>query len=200
MTEKEKNYDAIRQQYPETISKSQFYQIAHISKATALHLLQNGLVPCKDTGKKTRRYTIRTDDVIFYMMDREVHPEKYAAPRNWYRDRSGYYEPHNAIKKKMIKSSRKDRKALQAYIETEMERYDDLMTVAEVIEVIGYCSTTIHRLCNSKKIKAFKPYGRYQIPKISLVEFLASRESICIKRMSSKHFLLLENFFDQLSM
>ena len=90
MTEKEKNYNVIRQQYPETISKSQFYRIAHISKATALHLLKNGLVPCKDTGKKTRRYTIRTDDVIFYMMDREEHPEKYAAPRNWYRDRSGY--------------------------------------------------------------------------------------------------------------
>ena len=134
------------------------------------------------------------------MMDREEHPEKYAAPRNWYRDRSGYYEPYNAIKKKMIKLSGKDRKALQAYLEAEMEQYDDLMTVAEVIEVIGYCSTTIHRLCHNKKIKAFKPYGRYQIPKISLVEFLASRESICIKRMSSKHFLLLENFFDQLSM
>ena len=53
----------IRRAYPETISKEQFYRIAHISKATALHLLQNGLVPCKDTGKKTRRYTIRTDDV-----------------------------------------------------------------------------------------------------------------------------------------
>lgn len=56
MTETEKKYDAIRRAYPETISKEQFYRIAHISKATALHLLQNGLVPCKDTGKKTRRY------------------------------------------------------------------------------------------------------------------------------------------------
>ena len=69
MTETEKKYDAIRRAYPETISKDQFYRIAHISKATALHLLQNGLVPCKDTGKKTRRYTIRTDDVITHLID-----------------------------------------------------------------------------------------------------------------------------------
>ena len=62
MTESMKYYESIRRKYPETVSKDQFYQIAHISKATALHLLQNGLVPCKDTGKKTRRYTIRTDD------------------------------------------------------------------------------------------------------------------------------------------
>lgn len=93
MTETEKKYDAIRRAYPETISKEQFYRIAHISKATALHLLQNGLVPCKDTGKKTRRYTIRTDDVITYLIDREIHPEKYGAPDHWYRDRSGYLLP-----------------------------------------------------------------------------------------------------------
>lgn len=90
MTETEKKFDAIRRTYPETISKDQFYRIAHISKATALHLLQNGLVPCKDSGKKTRRYTIRTDDVITYLIDREIQPEKYGAPDHWYRDRSGY--------------------------------------------------------------------------------------------------------------
>ncbi len=74
MTESMKYYESIRRKYPEAVSKDQFYQIAHISKATALHLLQNGLVPCKDTGKKTRRYTIRTDDIIFYLIDRELHP------------------------------------------------------------------------------------------------------------------------------
>lgn len=52
MTETEKKFVAIRRAYPETISKEQLYRIAHISKATALHLLQNGLIPCKDTGKK----------------------------------------------------------------------------------------------------------------------------------------------------
>lgn len=52
MTENLKYYEAIRKEYPETISKDQFYRIAHISKATALHLLQHDLVPCKDTGKK----------------------------------------------------------------------------------------------------------------------------------------------------
>ena len=49
MTESMKYYESIRRKYHETVSKDQFYQIAHISKATALHLLQNGLVPCKDT-------------------------------------------------------------------------------------------------------------------------------------------------------
>ncbi len=88
MTEKTKYYDEIRKQYPETISKDQFYRIAHISKATALYLLQSGLVPCRDSGKKTRRYTIRMDDVIVYMIDREKNPGVYQAPVNWYKKRS----------------------------------------------------------------------------------------------------------------
>lgn len=56
MTESMKYYESIRRKYPEAVSKDQFYQIAHISKATALHLLQNGLcLPFRITeqNKKT---------------------------------------------------------------------------------------------------------------------------------------------------
>ena len=64
----------IRRQYPDSMNKEQFYKIAHISKAKARWLLQTGLVPCLDTGRKTRRYTIRTDDVIAYLKDRAIKP------------------------------------------------------------------------------------------------------------------------------
>lgn len=37
---------------PDVINKDQFYQICHISKSTALHLLKSGKVPCEWTGKK----------------------------------------------------------------------------------------------------------------------------------------------------
>lgn len=60
-------YEEIKRTFPRTMSKDQFYQVAHISKATALYLLQSGLVPCKDSGKKTRRYTIKTTDVGIYV-------------------------------------------------------------------------------------------------------------------------------------
>lgn len=123
MTETEKKYDAIRRAYPETISKEQFYRIAHISKATALHLLQNGLVPCKDTGKKTRRYTIRTDDVITYLIDREIHPEKYGAPDHWYRDRSGYRRSRNTFRYELSSLSEIERKLFEEYTRTELASY-----------------------------------------------------------------------------
>ncbi len=198
MTESMKYYDAIRKEYPETISKEQFYKLAHISKATALHLLQNGLIPCKDSGKKTRRYTIRTDDVICYMIDRELHPEVYRAPDLWYRGRSGHYNSRVTYRTELTKLSNDERAAFRKYIEHELKTYGDLMTVVEVVEAIGYCDTSLHRWCNAKKLKAFNISGRFLIPKISLVDFLISQYSFDIARKSWKHMLLIKGFLDML--
>ena len=129
MTESMKYYESIRRKYPETVSKDQFYQIAHISKATALHLLQNGLVPCKDTGKKTRRYTIRTDDIIFYLIDRELHPEVYRAPDRWYQERSGHYNSRVTYRNELTKLSEEERANFRKYMEDEFCQYGDLPAV-----------------------------------------------------------------------
>ena len=171
MTESMKYYESIRRKYPETVSKDQFYQIAHISKATALHLLQNGLVPCKDTGKKTRRYTIRTDDIIFYLIDRELHPEVYRAPDRWYQERSGHYNSRVTYRNELTKLSEEERANFRKYMEDEFCQYGDLLTVVEVAEAIGYCDTSLHRWCNAKKLKSFNISGRFLIPKISLAVF-----------------------------
>ena len=199
MKKRRKAYDEIRKQYPETISKDQFYRIAHISKATTLYLLQSGLVHCIDSGKKTRRYTIRMDDVIFYMIDREKHPEVYQAPVNWYKKRSGKKRSSADCYRELSELSLralKDRKAFRKFIEKRLEGYDDLMKVAEVMEVIGYSNTSIHRWCRDKKLKAFYVSSKFLIPKISLVDFLVSQDSFDIKRKSKKHIFLIRTFLE----
>ena len=69
--------EAIRRTYPRIVSKDQVYRICHISKATALYLLQSGLIPCVDSGKKTRRYHVELEDVIAYLQNREIDPFSY---------------------------------------------------------------------------------------------------------------------------
>lgn len=198
MTETEKKFDAIRRAYPETISKEQFYRIAHISKATALHLLQNGLVPCKDTGKKTRRYTIRTDDVIAYLIDREIQPEKYGAPDHWYRDRSGYRKSRNTFRYELSNLSEIEKKLFEEYTQKELASYGDLLSVEETMEITGYSSTAIYHWCNAKKLVGFKISGRLIIPKIGLAEFLISPCSCCIQRKSWRHLLFVATFLKEL--
>lgn len=83
-------YRYLLNQYPETVQKEQFRIICHISKRTARYLLQSGLVPCVQSGKKTRNYTIKMKDIVRYLERREIHPEKYKLPPGSY---SGTYAP-----------------------------------------------------------------------------------------------------------
>ena len=70
----------ILEEYPNGMTKDQFYRVARINKQHAKYLLDSGLVPCTNTGKKTRKYHIATHDVITYLCDREDNPEKYKVP------------------------------------------------------------------------------------------------------------------------
>lgn len=74
--------DNIRRSYPEYVSKEQFYKIAHISKSTALYLIQSGKIPCTSNGKQTRCYKILTEDILNYLVDRQLHPQDYSLPKN----------------------------------------------------------------------------------------------------------------------
>ena len=69
------NWDSV----PEVMNKEQFFRICHISKSTALHLLKSGKVPCEWSGKKTRCYKIRKEDVKAYLEERAIFPELYSA-------------------------------------------------------------------------------------------------------------------------
>jgi len=46
------DYSILLEQYPEVVSKDQMYKICHISKRKATWLLENGVIPCQDSGKK----------------------------------------------------------------------------------------------------------------------------------------------------
>ena len=74
MKENAINWDAV----PDVITKDQLYRICHISKSTALYLLQSRKIPCEYTGRKTRCYKIKKEDVIAYLENRKVFPESYS--------------------------------------------------------------------------------------------------------------------------
>ena len=61
-----KEIDALLAPYPDPMSRNDFRQACHIGTRTSLYLLQNGLVPCIHTGKRTRCYKIAKADVAAY--------------------------------------------------------------------------------------------------------------------------------------
>lgn len=77
------DYSFLLSKYPEYVTKDQFYRICHISKNTARYYLENGFIPCIDSGKKTRRFKIAIKDIISFLEDRDENPEKYYLPNHY---------------------------------------------------------------------------------------------------------------------
>ena len=181
--------EMIRKQFPETMSKEQFYKIAHISKATAQGLLSSGIVPCTDSGKKTRRYTIRTDDVVKYLEDIHFDPRKFQAPRALrYTKESGDFFSH---------MNDAQRAQLRKHFEQYFKCCDDLMSAIMVADQLGYSKSAVAKWCESGKVKSFYVSGKYLIPKICLIDYLMSSEAMCVRQKSFRYELLLKEFLEK---
>lgn len=144
MKENAINWDAV----PDIITKDQLYRICHISKSTALYLLQSGKIPCEYTGRKTRCYKIKKEDVIAYLENRKVFPESYSAPAGWYKG------DYTVQMEKQVPPIVQEH--LRLYYTELLSGYPDVLTTQMVSKITGYGKTAINNWCNQGHIKSFR--------------------------------------------
>ena len=65
---------------PQVLSGEQVRCALHISKRKCAWLLNNGYIKCKNSGKKSRKYTVLKSDLIEFIEDSQRCPEKYVLP------------------------------------------------------------------------------------------------------------------------
>lgn len=182
MKENAINWDDV----PDVITKDQLYRICHISKSTALYLLQSGKIPCEYTGRKTRCYKIKKEDVIAYLENRKAFPESYSAPAGWYK---GDYTVQMEEQVPQIVLEH-----LQLYYTELLSGYPDVLTTQTVSKITGYGKTSINNWCNQGHIKSFRKNNVNHIPKVYLVEFFCSTYFRTITRKSPWHIRTLQGF------
>lgn len=145
--------------------------------------------------KKTRRYTIKTDDVIEYLRQREICPEKYKASEGWYAGTAG---AKKAIAPSCwITLTPEQTKQFELFFEAEMKEMADLITIEELAVFAGYKSTSVVNWCSSKKMKAFKIGGKYFIPKECAIKYLASAAMCRNPQQSYRYKLFVTEFRKQ---
>jgi len=171
-------YSELLQQFPEYMTKNQMYKVCHISKKTCLFLLENGLVPCIDSGKKTRRFKIETNAVIHYLEDRELRPELYRPPEGFYKKKQS--ELNRAL-------TEDDLLIMRQFYEAALKRYPDVLTTKQVSEFTGYGESSVVRWCSKQQLKNFYIKRRLFIPKEYLIDFLVSWHFIGISVKSDSH-------------
>lgn len=178
-------YEYLREQYPEIISKDQLYRICNISKRKARWLLENGIIPCEDSGKQTRRFHVRLEDVITFLEQRDAGLLQEKIPVGIF----SCGEHSSAQPRQTLDSG-----ALCAFLLERWADAPDMLTAQQAASLCGYGSATINNWIGKGRMKAVPCRGRNLIPKEFLAERLASREVQLSSNRSEFYIELLEEF------
>ena len=122
------DYTYLYEEYPEVISADQLYRICHISKRKAKWLLEHGYIPCEDSGKKTRRYKIRLNDVIDYLRTLEAAPDLVATPVGAF----------NVKRKQLNPVAQICQKEFQRFLYNIWRDEADILRISDVQVLLGY--------------------------------------------------------------
>ena len=183
-----RDYIVLLRNYPETLSLEQFRVVAHISKRKAKWLLENGIIPCDDSGKQTHRFRIRRDDVLDFLRWRDAVELNSIIP-------VGAFSSNNTLH--TIPLPNTEPEELFSFLMDEWVDMPDMLTTKQAADLTGYNDTTINKWAADGKIRAVNYYGRNLISKESLAEYLSSPEGQRIARPSQKHQEINEAFTDR---
>lgn len=173
------NEQAILEAYPDTISLEQFYRICHICKRKAKWFLENGYLPCQDSGKKTRRFTIRTTDALRFLRQLEEHPEQVQPPKGIFN--SGY----RSRKKPLV---RPDSIAdFKRYLICLWDSEPDILTSDRIHMMIGYTPATVSHWMETGKLRYVNSASRRVVAKEWFIDFLAEYTLARTGQLSEKH-------------
>lgn len=179
------NYTCLYGKYPEVISGDQLYQICHISKRKAKWLLDHGVIPCQDSGKKTRRYKIKLSDVIQYLHARENMPDTVAPPVGAF----------NVKRKQLSPISQISKGDFCQFLRQVWSDEPDALSVFNVRMLLGYRAETIRNWMVHKKLRSIRlPDGTQVVAKEWLVEFTAAYTIRNPRHLSKKNRELAEKY------
>ena len=141
-----KTYETLRTDYPAYISIDQMSVICKMAKRSVRYLVDNGIVPAIDTGKKTWRWKIAIDDVIAYLKRRE---------------QEGRLIPVGAVNSRPTKRKQSYSQYVTQgreyevadYFEQVYADYPDVLTTPQIGEMTGMDKKSITRIVGAGFIK-----------------------------------------------
>lgn len=185
-------YEDILKKYPATLSKEQIYKLCHISKRVAKYYLDNGIIPCINTGHATHKYTAKTTDVIAFMRKRAAMPEAY---RVTLKD-GKIYHPRVAP---TIVYTPAVMKRYQQLLATLIAPYPDLLTVQMIAELTGYATKTVHTWTPQGYLRWFRNNAKYYAPKETVIRQMMSEEFRSITGKSKKHRWIINQLINMMN-
>ncbi|MBS5023591.1 MAG: hypothetical protein KH054_10605 [Firmicutes bacterium] len=179
----------IRKAYPAPLTLDSVRKILRISKRKASWLLRYGYIPCENTGKRTRQYRVRVEDLFGYIKKAEKGlPEAQISV--------GIFNGHPTKGHRQsvpTTFSEPPCKDFREWLEKEWADVPDALRVKEVSALTGYAQGTIQRWTLKKILRSVWAQHTLVIAKEWLIEFF-SASAYQIQRKSERHIGLLSKY------
>jgi len=183
-----KKYENLRTKYKDPISLDQLRVICKIAKRSARYLVENGIIPAVDTGRKTWRYQIAIDDVIEYLRRRDREGSFIPA-----RVTSSCEPSTNKRSYSQIVARGQEREVAKYFAEVYAD-YPDVLTTNDMATMAGMHKKSFIRILKDGHIKVLAREPRYIVPKVYFWDFIASRRFIDAWSNSDEFIRILEGF------
>jgi len=187
-----KKYGKLWDEYPVLISLDQLYRICRISKRSALYLIQNGIIPATDTGKKTWKYRIFIEDVIDYLRHRDQYgsmiPRGAASSRTKKQKKTG---DCNSFAYILYPGQVGE---IAEYFEFIYADYADILSADDIADMTGLNRSTITNMLKAGHIKSLMDRPQYLIPKQYLMEFVITQKYLKAKTRSEQFAKVIGGF------
>jgi len=187
-------HTALKNKYPDFLSLDELSRVCKIAKRSARYLVEHGIIPAIDTGKRTWRYQININDVIIYLdyRDRFGSMIPPGAVTSRYKDRKNVATGNRKSFSQMITKGREWE--IAEYFKFIYADCNDVLTTADIAEMTGLNRGTILKLAQSGKIKSLMNKPHYVIPKQYLLEFVVTQRFIEAKSNSELFKKILGGF------
>lgn len=181
-----KEHTRLLKEYPPVVTLDQVYRICHISKRKGRWLLENGVIPCTDTGRKTHRFRVKMTDVVAFLERRDN--DSVTIPRGIFSNRRAYRKEAPPIV---------DERRFHAYLEREWAALPDALPAREVAKLLGYHRTTVNGWAEERNLPSIRYFGETVFAKEHLTAFLTSTVNSGFAEKSAKHQTLIEAYWQE---
>ena len=186
--------EEIRSTYPEILSLENIRCILHISKRKTAWMLQNGIIKCEISEKKTKQYTVRMDDLFEYLDKVEQADPSVKMPVGRFTSRKPKPEKTSETSIHPVLYNRPS-EDFRLWLEDEWFAEPDLLYSNDVSRITGYAKTSVNRWMEKKTLRTVKAQSGVFTTKAWLIDFYYEHAySIVMK--SDAHIEIMKRFYN----
>ena len=186
--------EEIRCNYPETLNLENIRCILGFSKRKTAWMLQNGIIKCEISEKKTKQYTVKMDDLFEYLDKVEQADPSVKMPVGRFTSRKSKVETAGETSIHPVLYNRPP-EDFRLWLEDEWYAEPDLLYSNDVSRITGYAKTSVNRWMEKKTLRTVKAQSGVFTTKAWLIDFYYEHAySIVMK--SDAHIGIMKRFYN----